>query len=270
MVGTNFHNDGDSYYSFAHTLPGAHLINWECSFRAPGAAEERLASRALATAATVSLSGFLSVTTCRVPAGSAAAALLSSTDGDEGPLELTLSALQKHSWSPEPLRLCAVPLPPRRFLSACSATLHSADYVHKLFPHAVEDWLNYHFLLGIEHFTIYDTDGSYEPYLAPFIQQGRVTYHPRFPAKVAPKLGDLTAGLKLRKENRPMLMEPHALEHCVWENRQVSDWVVVIHSWEEYLHSQFLVDQFGSANIREVLRIWTSEVPGTSVFELFQ
>jgi len=76
MVGTDFHNDGDAYYSFAHTLPHAHLTHWECAFRAAGAAEEGLGHRAGAGALTVSISGFTHVTTCRVPGNSAAAQLL--------------------------------------------------------------------------------------------------------------------------------------------------------------------------------------------------
>ena len=37
---------------------------------------------------------------------------------------------------------------------ACVLRLHHADRIHKLLPHAVEDWLNYHFAIGIEHFTV--------------------------------------------------------------------------------------------------------------------
>jgi len=67
-----------------------------------------------------------------------------------------------------------------------------------------------------------------------------------------------------------MLLEPHALDACVWENRQVSDWVVVIHSFEEYLHSPAMVKRAGIFNIRSLLPVWAAEIPRTTVFELFQ
>ena len=128
-------------------------------------------------------------------------------------------------------------------------------------PHAVEDWLNYHlFLLGVQHFTIFDTDGSYAPFLQPFVQRGLVTYHGRFPREIAPKLG-------LAAEQRQMLLEPHALELCLWEHRQVSDWVVALHSFEEYLHSELGEN---ISPLADWLDRWALEVPRLAVFELFQ
>ena len=39
-------------------------------------------------------------------------------------------------------------------LIGCHLRLHNADRIHEILPHAVEDWLNYHFSIGIEHFTV--------------------------------------------------------------------------------------------------------------------
>mmetsp|Transcript_172603 Transcript_172603/g.548050 ORF Transcript_172603/g.548050 Transcript_172603/m.548050 type:complete len:565 (-) Transcript_172603:149-1843(-) len=293
MVGTNFHNQGDKYqyYSFAHTLSVAHLVHWLCKVELMGAQGANRSfdggggSRSGATwadASTASFSGFLSVTTCRVPRHVSEALLATGARSDgsiPSSLEVSLQTSgadggrSSTSWRPEPLRLCPRPAPERRkrrLLSACAGTLHNAERVHSIAPHAVEDWINYHLIVGIEHFTIFDIDGTYEPYLRSFVERGLVTYHPRFPAKVSPKLGLLAAGLREPKEHRSMLMEPHALDVCVWENRQVSDWVVVVHSFEEYLHSPAMVAASGMFSMRTLLPLWGREVARTAVFEVFQ
>ncbi|CAK9100188.1 unnamed protein product [Durusdinium trenchii] len=234
MVGSNSERENDTYYSFLHTLPHSHLMHWECAFNMPQGIEFHSSSAAAST----SLSGFTSISTCRVPPDTAAAKLLKWETRATAALELQLRA----AWRPEPLRLCPRSRAVVRRVSACSSPLHHADRIHKLLPHAVEDWLNYHFAIGIEHFTVFDTDGSYKRFVQPFVEQGLVTYHERFPYQVSPKLGLAAEAKELRKQ-RHMLLEPHALELCIWENRQVSDWVVVIHSFEEYLHSRILAEK---------------------------
>merc|ERR1712228_470641 len=57
---------------------------------------------------------------------------------------------------------------------------------------------------------------------------------------------------------------------CIWRNRQVSDWVVVLHSFEEYLHSPDLVALNGSFSIQEALRTWTSDTPNVAWYHLSQ
>lgn len=247
---------GDNpYYSFLHTLPASHVQHWRCQASLPGEPPE-----APADAVTVSYTGFSSVTTCRLPPRAAAGVVrrLEATAAERGPpvvaaLDLALvPAPGSGSWSPEALRLCAVrpggpaaqpapwqPAPsqlPRLRLAACTAPLHHAERVHSLAPFAMEDWLNYHRLIGVEHFTVYDSDGSYAPYLARFVASGLVTYHGEWPQRLSPKVG-------LASGERPMLTEPQVLDHCVWSYRQVSRWVIVLHSFEEYLHSR----DFGKA-----------------------
>ncbi|CAK9021085.1 unnamed protein product [Durusdinium trenchii] len=261
MVGSNSERENDTYYSFLHTLPHSHLMHWECAFNMPQGIEFHSSSAAAST----SLSGFTSISTCRVPPDTAAAKLLKWETRATAALELQLRA----AWRPEPLRLCPRSRAVVRRVSACSSPLHHADRIHKLLPHAVEDWLNYHFAIGIEHFTVFDTDGSYKRFVQPFVEQGLVTYHERFPYQVSPKLGLAAEAKELRKQ-RHMLLEPHALELCIWENRQVSDWVVVIHSFEEYLHSRILAEKLQDLPLGTWIQQWANEVPGTVVFELFQ
>eukprot|EP00927_Polykrikos_kofoidii_P044119 TRINITY_DN38178_c0_g1_i1.p1 TRINITY_DN38178_c0_g1~~TRINITY_DN38178_c0_g1_i1.p1 ORF type:complete len:897 (+),score=119.28 TRINITY_DN38178_c0_g1_i1:96-2786(+) len=279
MVGANFHNLGDAYYSFAHTLPRAHVEHWNCRITSL-AGKSDLGNEATSAAITVSYSGFSSVTTCRLSASAASAVRDAATSTDSSvdlPLvmEVSLSSPAKNGWSPEPFRICFRPQQkPIRKLSACTATLHGADYVHKVMPFAIEDWINYHQLIGVEHFTISDTDGSYEPYLRHFIEKGVVTYHSQFPSQVALKFGEFAAGMKNRRDRRPMLLEAQSFDFCVWENRHVSEWVVAIHSFEEFLHSPFLVEHFGKVSLGPALDHWgavgVEGAPKVAIFEMFQ
>eukprot|EP00439_Symbiodinium_sp_Y106_P070335 s450_g12.t1 len=134
----------------------------------------------------------------------------------------------------------------------------------------VEDWINYHLAIGIEHFTVFDTDGSFEPYVRSYVDRGFVSYHPRFPKEVSSKLSLAATRASPRSERRQVLLEPHAIELCVWENRQVSDWVVVVHNMEEYLHSPFLGKGLPVVKLPEMIKTWASEVPSVAVFEIFQ
>eukprot|EP00928_Gymnodinium_smaydae_P008141 TRINITY_DN12949_c0_g1_i2.p1 TRINITY_DN12949_c0_g1~~TRINITY_DN12949_c0_g1_i2.p1 ORF type:complete len:209 (-),score=25.68 TRINITY_DN12949_c0_g1_i2:68-694(-) len=75
----------------------------------------------------------------------------------------------------------------------------------------------------------------------------------------------------LSANRRPMALEPHALEQCVWENRHSSDWVVALHSFEEYLHSPSLVAIHGHFPLQQALRHWAAvSPPNIVVFEIFQ
>ncbi|CAE8653059.1 unnamed protein product [Polarella glacialis] len=292
---TGIHGD-KAYYSFAHTLPRAHLQHWHCDISTPGIS--RAGMWPGNSAVTLSFSGFDSVTSCRVPS-SVKNLMLQARSPDvskgtsenfvEGPdppgVELELKLLSKDSGKglqPEPLRLCPVRAPLRRRISACTSLLHGADRMHNIMPFLVEDWINYHVMLGIEHFTVYDTDGSYEPYLATFVEHGRVTYHARWPGVLSTKLGLLSAGVKA-EHLRPMLTEPQALDACVWHYRHVSDWVVGLHSFEEFLHSPLFSQEFQSQAeaatneardtkvLPRLLERWASQVAGkVALFEVFQ
>lgn len=270
---------GKAYYSFLHTLPAAHLQHWRCELNPPGEGPHTPVGHAVS----ISFSGFASITTCRIPkefeASLTGRAGTSKDNGRSGSVALELALTQDEGtqgWQPEALRMCRYPKPKRRKISACSAPLHNADRMHLIAPYLIEDWINYHLLIGIEHFTLFDTDGSYEPYVRSYVEKGLVTYYARWPTTLLPKVGLLADGVA-PKERRPMLTEPQALDTCVWANRQVSDWVVVLHSFEEYLHSpRFSEDSPGIADapLVALLEAWANEVPGgrstVSIFELFQ
>lgn len=271
---------GKVYYSFLHTLPAAHLVHWKCGVSVPGESPET----PMAHAVTLSFSGFVSVTTCRIPKG-VAASLANALGNDPvrtgtTAIELTLSPPKSAGgWEPEALRICVQPRPRRLLISACSAPLHNAKRMHSLAPFLIEDWLNYHLLIGVQHFTLYDSDGSYAPYLQPYVDKGLVSYYGSWPSVLLPKVGLLAEGVA-PAERRPMLTEPQALDTCVWANRHVSDWVLVLHSFEEYLHSPKFAaswdarDAAAASPLAALLEQWAGEVPGgrsrVAVFELFQ
>eukprot|EP00928_Gymnodinium_smaydae_P019636 TRINITY_DN17542_c0_g1_i1.p1 TRINITY_DN17542_c0_g1~~TRINITY_DN17542_c0_g1_i1.p1 ORF type:complete len:769 (-),score=100.16 TRINITY_DN17542_c0_g1_i1:109-2145(-) len=273
MVATPGGDDhAGGYYSFALTLPSAHLVHFDCEVCAVGGQCANTGG-----SATNSFTGFTSVTACRIPAS------FVSRFGDTEflpPLSLRLTQHVRDGWNPDPFYFCPVPVVSRRYISACSTTLHSAQRVHEKTPHALEDWINYHLLLGIEHFTIFDNDGSFEPYVQDFVERGIVSYKPFWPWSMSRKLGVLASNVT-SGDLRPMIAEPHALDSCVWANRHVSDWVVVVHSFEEYLHSPSFSeiadkswhdDRHFNADgpLRRLVQKWTSAQHDVAAFQLFQ
>eukprot|EP00929_Paragymnodinium_shiwhaense_P083231 TRINITY_DN44271_c0_g1_i2.p2 TRINITY_DN44271_c0_g1~~TRINITY_DN44271_c0_g1_i2.p2 ORF type:complete len:202 (+),score=43.37 TRINITY_DN44271_c0_g1_i2:264-869(+) len=72
---------------------------------------------------------------------------------------------------------------------------------------------------------------------------------------------------------KPPLMEPQALDKCLFENRHVSEWVVPLNNFEHYFHSVQVVRAIGSFSLRELLLQWLREQPeveGPAVFEVHQ
>eukprot|EP00434_Breviolum_minutum_P028948 symbB.v1.2.025606.t1/scaffold2446.1/size186988/5 len=115
------------------------------------------------------------------------------------PMTLTITstnqALRAAGWSLrgrlDGLRLCPFqPLVPvvklgrkstyTRKLVVCSEVLYGLKGPYK--SQLVRHWLEYHRLIGVDHFVIYDRDGSLEidGVLQPYILNGYVTYFPRF------------------------------------------------------------------------------------------
>ncbi|CAJ1433801.1 unnamed protein product [Effrenium voratum] len=70
--------------------------------------------------------------------------------------------------------------PPRGLLAACAAPFSGM----RKFSDALRQWLEYHFQLGLEHFFLYDYDGS----LASSVESSRVSYFPFFAQHFGEKL----------------------------------------------------------------------------------
>ncbi|CAJ1389126.1 unnamed protein product [Effrenium voratum] len=262
MGGTEEGAHAKAYYFYTQTLPHSHLQDWQCSFRV-GASQQMKAPGE--NSFTASFSGFDSVTSCRVP--QELSPLL------DGLPEIEVELSGDSGWQPEPLRLCPQPRLHRRITVCSSMPWFAAMRMHKIMPFVVEDWLNYHSIIGIDHFVIYDADGSYEPFLQKFIQQGRVTYHPKWPETLLPTFGTLADEVS-QEYRRPVAVEPQCLDHCIWQQKHQSDWVLVLHNFEEYLSSPLFPEKLqkkkGSA-LLSLLEDWSDEAESNiGVFDLFQ
>eukprot|EP00435_Cladocopium_sp_Y103_P047266 s2015_g13.t2 len=105
-----------------------------------------------------------------------------------------------------------------------------ACYVPKLESHRclLQDWLSYHRHLGIEHWTIYDLDGSGLDSLSNLSDIELVSRYP-----------DVLGSPRLIQGNQwnPICLEAIALTQCFWRYRGRADTVFVLHSFDEFLVS---------------------------------
>jgi len=72
--------------------------------------------------------------------------------------------------------ICKVRLPKHK-LTMCTNALHSYS------PGKIVEWLEYHFLLGVDHVYLFDRKGEYKKALQKYVDTGRITYIP-WPAYV--------------------------------------------------------------------------------------
>ena len=95
--------------------------------------------------------------------------------------------------------------------------------------HLIEQWLNYHRLIGIEQFYIYDRTLKYKSLLQPYVDRGHVVYTP-FP--LAPQL--------VERERFNWVDQFVGKMHCLMRVRSAFDW---LGTWDidEYLN--FFPDQ---------------------------
>jgi len=130
-------------------------------------------------------------------------------------------------------RLC-LPQKKRWRLAACTQPLHSFAKMEQLAPTLLKDFLDYHQLLGIEHFTIFDADGSLsgplERYRAGDEKKVEIEYVDHWPKRLG--AAHATGG----SDWRPLLFEVEAENYCLWRYRGQADWAVVLHSPDEFLH----------------------------------
>lgn len=121
--------------------------------------------------------------------------------------------------------------PPQRHITVCTGVLYDLDAAAG--PGETPlllQWLEYHLLVGVSHFYIYDADASGARLLAPYIARGLVTYFPRWPASLSAKLG------RVVRDCRGCLnMQMNA--HCVARSRGRSRWALLLHGFDSYLAS---------------------------------
>ncbi|CAE6941977.1 Ttn [Symbiodinium sp. CCMP2592] len=92
----------------------------------------------------------------------------------------------------------------------------------------LEDWLEYHRKMGVEHWTIYDLDGSGAAALS---RREDVDFHPNLPSMLnSPRLAEGNWW-------NPICLEAIALTQCFWRYRGRAAMVFSLHSFDEFLVS---------------------------------
>ncbi|CAJ1403405.1 unnamed protein product [Effrenium voratum] len=208
------------------THPQSYLTSWRCHLGGH-----------LAVGGVVSYSGTVALVRCRFPTAPAGKAELA--------IESSVPSLRAAGWSLTGIKLCPFEplLPVPRFnepassyarkLTVCSEVLYGLSGPYKSLM--VKHWLEYHRLLGVDHFVLYDRDGSLQGdgILDPYILNGYVTYFPRFSLYALSEHHDLIhAG-----DGWPSAAAPdaQAASHCLFMQRGLSEWVSFLHSPDEYL-----------------------------------
>jgi len=118
----------------------------------------------------------------------------------------------------------------QRRLTVCSQTMYNYPKLAHAHHHVLRDWVDYHLHIGVDHFFLYDIDGSFSADLQPFIERGVVTYMPYWADQMSVPTGMMTLHGKT-----PNCAEPYAYTHCLLENYLVSQWVILLHDPDEYI-----------------------------------
>ena len=171
---------------------------------------------------------------------------LPAESGADGAGSLLVEVLDPVLWD-APLSLDVAPLPQglgqRMYdFAACPQPLY------RLEAHAgrVRDWVAYHRRLGVEHWTIYDLDGSSQG-----LQLGEEDG-----VELVPHLPEALGSPRLREGNawNPICLEAIAQTQCFWRYRGRARWVLSLHSFDEYLVSTRQADRALAAFDAAVLR----------------
>eukprot|EP00927_Polykrikos_kofoidii_P032288 TRINITY_DN27558_c0_g1_i1.p1 TRINITY_DN27558_c0_g1~~TRINITY_DN27558_c0_g1_i1.p1 ORF type:complete len:495 (+),score=29.99 TRINITY_DN27558_c0_g1_i1:31-1485(+) len=116
--------------------------------------------------------------------------------------------------------------PASRFWTVCSQPLYGFGAMAKHYPRFFHDWVAYHLGIGIDHFFIYDSDGSFANAVKPFVKRGAVSYFGKYGSRLGNSMSDPRA---------PLCAEFFAYTHCLVENFDVSTYVQLLHGPDEYL-----------------------------------
>lgn len=237
------------------TLPQSYLIQWRC----------RTGKGVLSSSASaISYSGNVALISCNFedraePSHMHAASIFVEAEREGlrndgwifGPLQLcpwnTIPAAARHPFSPAVTggasSSSGTSMP--RSLTVCSEVLYklAGPYAEAL----VAQWLEYHRMIGVDHFVLYDRDGSLNAggLLDAYILSGFVTYFPRFPRVLSRDHQAVHGAAGLPSHAAP---DAQAASHCIFLSRGVSDWVAFLHAPDEYLSSTR-----GMRHIREII-----------------
>jgi len=109
--------------------------------------------------------------------------------------------------------------------------------------HTIGQWIEYHRLVGIDHFRLYDVDGSMAGVIADFINEGLVGYVADWrdalnsAMGVAARIGRGNPGLLHGEFGTTNVFESVQKLHCMYSMRGRATWVINLNSYDEYLAS---------------------------------
>lgn len=112
----------------------------------------------------------------------------------------------------------------------CSRVLSNVDLLEEKSPGLVHTWLLHHlFVIKFGHISIYDTDGSAEKFLLPFIRLNLVRYYPYF----------------FSKKDYDEIRDDVAFNHCTWSSHGISEWSLRMNDWDTFF---FFASTFNPQN----------------------
>eukprot|EP00931_Biecheleriopsis_adriatica_P046040 TRINITY_DN26408_c0_g1_i1.p1 TRINITY_DN26408_c0_g1~~TRINITY_DN26408_c0_g1_i1.p1 ORF type:complete len:773 (+),score=124.46 TRINITY_DN26408_c0_g1_i1:49-2367(+) len=222
------------------THPQSYLTPWTCTATA-GAFRATSSSQGV-----VSYSGNIALILCRFegvpPEEDTVEISLASSVSNLADAGWHMAGISACPWRPlmRPTRQAfpiwnTVTSPYVRGLTVCSEVLYNLTGPYKSV--LVQHWLEYHRMIGVDHFVLYDRDGSLQQsrVLEAYILSGFVTYFPRFSGWALSRHHDeIHAGPGLPSHAAP---DAQAASHCLFSQRGLSEWVAFLHSPDEYLSS---------------------------------
>lgn len=144
-----------------------------------------------------------------------------------------LLRLETGDWKSPDIPFCDLKQEGQRHLTVCTGVMFNAGQ-RLAGSSLLQQWLTYHQAIGVDHFALYDSDGS----AAPMLDQWRrgpwgtaqVSYFPFWPEKLSSKLASISRLAHCRH-----CLSVLAEAHCLWSQRGRSDWVITLHSFDAYL-----------------------------------
>lgn len=259
-----------------NTWEGAHFLRYACVVRGADLGGGEFKVMATSFSGLIHSPALHTIITCRLPWHVLPETLASDSDmpGD-GSVYVELREMDGVFGAPVPIRLCPQrrwPRKRRRFAVGLRPLIQAADHIQLL-----EDWLAYHSLIGVDHFYIYDDDGSVEALLkdGPAVdkpastilkklrREGRVSYVQRFARQMGERFE------KMQREGRRVLgfeCIQHALaNHCLGMAKSAGfEWFIFLRGLDKFLHSD-LVDG-GAGMLHRAFK----RRPRESQFQLFR
>ena len=161
------------------------------------------------------------------------------------------------------LEICPFERPKERHILGCLKPSMGVGQFSQL----LDDWLRYHRLMGVDHFMLYDVDGSIEPLLSTgvlssLLQHGRLTYVPHFSRNMGARMEALTVEL-WHKGLANQCIQPRSVNHCLALSRSAGfEWFVYLRGMDKFLHSD--VDP-SSGMLRRFLDALPSQMPSFQI-----